>query len=193
MRRVVPRAIALALLFVLAVPALALATQVEALSLRELTRDADRIVVGTVIEQDAHYDDLDRIVTDATIRVEDTLYGPSESTIVVRHIGGVVGGLGLRVAGEEPYSTGSRMLLFLRTFDSGDVGPVFRPVGMSQGEMPVVDADAGEMILPGGAGVTIVERTPGGRLLPGAPALASPVPRDELLARVRDLVREVHP
>ncbi|MFO0683126.1 MAG: hypothetical protein U0234_13805 [Sandaracinus sp.] len=188
MRRVVP----LALLLVLALPALALATQVEALTLRELTADADRIVVGTVIAEEAHYDDLDRIVTDSTIRVEDTLYGPSEPTIVVRHIGGVVGDLGLRVAGEEPYAMGDRMLLFLRTFDSGDVGPVFRPVGMSQGEMPIVSRTEGEMILPGAAGVSVVERAPDGRLTPAVPALTAPVQRDELLARVRDLVAEVH-
>lgn len=192
MRRALSR-LSLALLFVLALPALALATQVEALSLRELTEGADRIVVGTVIDEDAHYDDLDRIVTDSTIRVEDTLYGPSESTIVVRHIGGAVGGLGLRVAGEEPYAMGDRMLLFLRTFDSGDVGPVFRPVGMSQGEMPIVARDAGEVVLPGAAGVSVVARAADGRLTPAPPAITAPVERDELLARVRDLVAEVHP
>jgi len=172
-----------------AFPSLALATQVQALSMRQLVENADVIVVATVIEQQAHYDDLDRIVTDSTVRIEDTLYGPTSETLVVRHIGGVVGELGLTVAGEAAYPDGARMLLFLRPFDSGDVGIVMRPVGMSQGEMPIV----GEMVLPGAAGVTVVARTTSGQLLPAPAALMTPMHRDELLAQVRDLVREVHP
>jgi len=62
-------------------------------------------------------------------------------------------------------------------------------VGMSQGEMPIV----GEMVLPGAAGVTVVARTTSGQLLPAPAALMTPMHRDELLAQVRDLVREVHP
>lgn len=180
-------------LALLAFPSLALATQVEAMSLRQLVAGADHIVVGTVIAQDAHYDDLDRIVTDSTIRIEDTLYGARSETLVVRHIGGVVGGLGLTVAGEAGYPEGARMLLFLRTFDSGDAGIVMRPVGMSQGEMPILSGSTGEVVMPGAAGVSVVARTDDGQLVPAPSAITAPVGRDELLARVRDLVAQVHP
>lgn len=174
-------------------PSVASATQVLALSLRELVEGADRVVVGTVIAQEAHYDDLDRIVTDSTLRVDETLYGEPAETLVVRHVGGVVGELGLSVAGEERYEDGARMLLFLRAYGSGDAGIVWRPVGMSQGEMPVVDRGAGDVILPGGAGVTTVQQGSDGQLRPAPGALDGPIGYDELLARVRDLVREVHP
>jgi hypothetical protein len=175
----------------LLVPAVAYATQVEALDLRQLVAGSDRIVVGTVIAQEAHYDDLDRIVTDSTIRVEETLHGPASETVVVRHIGGVVGEVGLSVAGESAYTDGARTLLFLRTFVSGDVGPVMRPVGMSQGEMPIVPGASGELVMPGGAGVSIVSRAPDGRLSSAPAAITAPVARDEMLSRVRDLVAEV--
>lgn len=184
---------ALALLLLLLFPSLALATQVEALSLRQLVGSADRIVVGTVVEQEAHYDDLDRIVTDSTIRVEDTLYGPRTETLVVRHIGGVVGELGLTVAGEAGYPEGARVLLFLRNFESGDAGRVMRPVGMSQGEMQIRSTAGGEVVMPGGAGVSVVARMPDGQLVPAPAALSTPMGRDELLSQVRDLVAEVHP
>ncbi len=180
-------------LALLSLPSIALATQVEALSLRQLVEGSDRIVVATVISQEAHYDDLDRIVTDSTLRIEDTLHGTRTDTLVVRHIGGVVGELGLTVAGEARYADGARMLLFLRTFDSGDAGIVMRPVGMSQGEMPVVASGGGEVVMPGGDGVSVVSRGPNGQLVPAAAAITSPIGRDELISHVRDLVAEVHP
>jgi hypothetical protein len=46
--------------------------------------------------------------------------------------------------------------------------------------------------MPGGAGLELVERTPEGRLAPGAAALAAPEPADVLLDRVRALVAELH-
>jgi hypothetical protein len=184
---------ALVVALCLALPSIALATQVEALSMRQLVEGADHIVVGTVIAREAHWDDLDRIVTDSTIRVEDTLLGAPSETLVVRHIGGVVGELGLTVAGEAAYPDGARMLLFLRTYHSGDAGDVMRPVGMSQGEMPIVAGASGEVVLPGAAGVSVVSRSPSGQLLPAPAAIAAPVGRDELLSRIRDLVLEVHP
>jgi hypothetical protein len=181
--------LALFVLALLALPSVALATQVQALSLRELVVHADVIVVGTVVSQEAHYDDLDRIVTDSTIQIESTLHGDVHDTIVVRHIGGVVGELGLSVAGEGRYDDGARMLLFLRRFDSGDAGIVMRPVGMSQGEMRIV----GDVVMPGGAGVAIVARTPSGDLVPAPGALTEPMAGDVLFDRIRDLVVEVHP
>ncbi len=186
---------ALPLLSVWLVPALALATQVEAMSLRELVAEADLVIVGTVVSNDAHYDDQDRIVTDATIRVEDTLHGARATTIVVRRLGGVVGDLGLQIAGESTYPVGTRALLFLRAIPATDLpvgSVVYRPLGMSQGVMPMLEANGIEVVMPGGADLTIVTLQPNGALAPSGPALSSPQPRDELLARVRDLVSEVH-
>lgn len=165
------------------------------MSLRALVTEADRVVVGTFIDARSHYDDRGRIVTDETFRVDETLYGAHLGTIVVRTLGGEVGDLGLVVAGEERHALGSHALLFLRTFAPGDLPDgsiVFRPVGMSQGVMPMVASASGDVVMPGGSGVSIVTRMPDGSLVPGSAALPSPQPRDELLARIRDLVLEVH-
>jgi hypothetical protein len=176
-------------------PTIALATQVEAMSLRELVAEADLVVVGTVVSNDAHYDDLERIVTDATIRIEDTLHGARTETIVVRRLGGVVGDIGLSIAGESAHPVGSRELLFLRALTPTDLpegSVVYRPLGMSQGVMPMLDANGIEVVTPGGADLSIVTRLPNGSLAPAGGALSAPMPRDEMLARVRDLVSEVH-
>jgi hypothetical protein len=190
------RRLARALPFLLLLaPSIASATQVEAMSLRALVSEADRVVVGTFVDTDSHYDDRGRIVTDETFRVDETLHGVHQATIVVRTLGGEVGDLGLVIAGEERHALGSRALLFLRTYAPGDLPDgtiVFRPVGMSQGVMPMVAGGGGDVVMPGGSGVTIVTRMPDGSLAPGDVALPSPQPRDELLARIRDLVGEVH-
>jgi hypothetical protein len=174
------------------VPALAAATQVEAMSLRDLVVASDRIVVATLVSTQSHYDDQDRIVTDLEWAVEESVRGPRASSVVVRHLGGAVGSVGLAVAGEEVPAVGTRSVLFLRRFVTRDAGEVMRPVGMSQGILPVVEGDGGELVMPGGAGIAIVSRSPGGTLVPASGALPAPVARDELLSRVRDLVREVH-
>lgn len=183
------------LLAVLLVPAVAAATQVEAMNLRQLVTEADLVIVGTVVSSESHYDDLERIVTDDTVRVEDTLHGARSSTIVLRRLGGVVGDIGLSIAGEGSYPVGARALLFLRALSPTDLPAgsiVFRPLGMSQGVMPMSERDGIEVVMPGGADLSIVTRQPNGTLTPADGALPSPQPRDELLARVRDLVSEVH-
>jgi hypothetical protein len=183
------------LLLVLLVPGVAGATQVEAMTLRELVLEADLVVVGTVVSSESHYDDLDRIVTDATIRVEDTLHGARRETIVLRQLGGVVGDIGLAIAGEGSYPVGARTLLFLRALTPTDLpegSVVFRPLGMSQGVMPMIEAGGVEVVMPGGADVSIVTRRADGSLVPADAALTAPAPRDAFLGRVRDLVSEVH-
>jgi hypothetical protein len=59
--------------------------------------------------------------------------------------------------------------------------------------MAIVTATSGEVVMPGGVGVSIVTRAPDGRLGAAPPAITEPVERNEMLSRVRDLVAEVHP
>lgn len=159
------------------------ATIVEALDMAELVQASDHAALVEVVALEPRYDDLDRIVTDVTVRVLEPLVGPSRpgDLLVVRRLGGVLGGVGLRIEGEPSFTPGERAVVFLR-----DVSGVLRPVGMSQGVLPVVVEDGGEVVMPGGAGLSLVR--PGSAALEhAAGALAAPTSIDEVLATVREL------
>lgn len=167
------------------------ASIVEAMSLAELTQTADVIVVARVEDQRARYDAQGRIVTDVSIRIEESLFGRlavGEQTTVSR-LGGAVGDLGLRVEGEAIYVTGESIVLFGRWVTTPS-GAVLRPVGMAQGVLPIDTRGGVEVVTPGGVGLELVTRESDGRLAPGTPALTAPRERDELLGEIRSLVAE---
>jgi hypothetical protein len=168
----------------LAVPAWA--TVSEALSLRELVREADHVVLATVVDDHARRDARERIVTDYTVRVEDVMKGDARSghTLVMTSLGGAIGDLGMRVEGEPHLTVGARYVLFLRR-----MGTALRPVGMSQGVLPVRD-DGEPIVLPGGGGLSLVQRVEGGRLVPAPAALLHPEPYDRLRQRVGAVVAD---
>jgi hypothetical protein len=170
---------------------IARATTIEALDLRELVRGSDHVLVGFVLRTDVHLDHRERIVTDATIRIDERLHGPAAagSTVVVRSLGGELGDLGLRIEGEPSFVPGERLVLFGRTIAADRV---LRPVGMSQGVLPIERRPEGDVVLPGGQGLAMVQRGSDGQLRGAPPALLEPRPIDELLAEVRDLVAEIH-
>lgn len=172
-------------------PSVAEATIVRALDLRGLVRGADHVVVGTVVSVEARYDHLDRIVTDATVRVDESMHGPARagSTVVVRRLGGTIGDVGLRVEGEPSFAAGERILLFAR---ANATERVLRAVGMSQGVMPIQRDGGVERVMPGGGGLALMQRGSDGQLRPAPAALLEPAPLDELLAQVRELVSEIH-
>lgn len=167
------------------------ASIVEAMSLAEMASAADVIVVARVEAQRSRYDAQGRIVTDVSLRVEDSLLGGLAvgSTTSVLRLGGVVGDLGLRVEGEAIYQTGESIVLFARRVSTRE-GEVLRPVGMAQGVLPLATRGGIEVALPGGAGLDLVTRSADGTLAPAEGALAAPRGRDELLDEIRALVAE---
>jgi len=170
------------------------ATVIEALTMRELVLHADVIVQAQVIGAAARLDELDRIVTDVTLRVDEPLWGArrwsdlgSGSEVVVTRLGGDLDGLGLRVEGEPTFALGETVVLFAEE-RSGEL----HAVGMSQGVMPVrVDPSGAPMVLPGGGGLSLVAPGHGG-LRAGTAALAAPRPLPTLLDELRTLIAEVH-
>jgi hypothetical protein len=189
--------VVLALALLLAVPLTSLparpahASIVEAMSLAEMTAAADVILVARVEDQRARYDAQGRIVTDVSLRVEDSLLGGLAvgSTTIVLRLGGVVGDLGLRVEGEAVYQTGESIVLFARRVTTRE-GEALRPVGMAQGVLPLAMRGGVEVALPGGVGLELVTRETDGSLVPAQGALTAPRGRDELLDEVRALVAE---
>lgn len=165
------------------------ATIIEALSLAELVQEADHVVLVTCIDEHALRDSRRRIVTDFDLRVEDVIEGPSAigSHLTMRRIGGAIGDLGMRIEGEPHLVVGERYLVFLRQLPSGTL----RPVGMSQGVMPIQapTASAPAMVIPGGGGLALRQRGPAGQLAPAPAALLHPEPYEQLRPRLEGLVQ----
>jgi hypothetical protein len=163
------------------------ATISRALSLPELVDRADHVVLATCVDARAFRDGRRRIVTDYTVRVDEAVKGEARpgTTLTMRSLGGVIGDLGMRVEGEPHLTVGERYLLFLRALPDGRT---LRPVGMSQGVMPVRDEGGIPTVQPGGGGMTLRQRVRGGQLVPAPPALLHPEPFPELRERMREMV-----
>ncbi len=176
-----------ALFVTAAISADARATMSEALSLSELVQQSEHAVLVTALQERARRDARGRIVTDFTVRVEEVMKGPSRigSTMTMTRLGGVMGDLGMRIEGEPHLMIGRRYVLFLhRTRD----GRTLRPVGMSQGVLPVEEQGGTTIVMPGGSGLSLVQRVQGGQLIAAPPALVSPEPYVRLRERVGGIV-----
>ena len=107
-------------------------TQVAA-TLDSLTKGADAIVHGTVIESHARKTlDGMRIITDTRIAVEESHKGEVGAEVVVMQPGGVVGDVGQRVEGTARFSEGEEVVVFLEKR-----GTRFTMRGMAQGKFTV--------------------------------------------------------
>lgn len=176
--------VALAGLSLATVPVAASVT--EALDLAQLVRQSDHVVLARATGAEARWDSRRRIVTDVTVIVEQSLKGDAsvDERLVVRQLGGSIGELGMRVAGEPSIASGDRVLLFGRRMR----GDHLRAVGMSQGVLPVrVDADGRDMVHPGGAGLALVQRAQG-QLVTAPPAVIHPRPLEDVVAEIRRVV-----
>lgn len=120
----------------LCLPKSAHATLVRGLSLEELARSSQLILLGTALEANSHWETLGgrrRIVTDTRVRVDDVIEkGAPDSEVLVRTLGGTVGDLAALVHGEASLGLEERAVLFL----TGPAGPQ-RVNGMAQGHYPL--------------------------------------------------------
>ncbi len=158
------------------------ATISEALSLDELVGRADHVVLATATDARALRDSRDRIVTDYTLRVDEAMKGDAAigSALILRSLGGAIGDLGMRIEGEPRLEVGRQYVVFMARTSSGSL----RPVGMSQGVLPVREVAGQATVMPGGEGLSLVQRVRGGQLAPAPAALLHPQPYLELRARV---------
>ena len=162
------------------------ATLSEALSLSDLVERSQLVAVVTCTDERTVRDSRGRIVTDYGLTIQESWRGdgaPGE-TITMRSLGGVLGDIGMRVEGEPRLGVGARYLVFLRRLSGGGA---LRPVGMSQGVMPVETEGATVRVLPGGEGLALRQRTRGGRLIEAPPAIVHPEPLEAVRERVTAL------
>lgn len=162
------------------------ATLSEALSLEELVLESTHVVAVTALRETSRRDERQRIVSDVELRVDEVMKGPARvgQTLTVLRLGGAIGDLGMHVEGEARFRPGARYLVFLRSLRDGRT---LRPVGMSQGVMPLEAHAQGLMVLPGGGGLALVQRA-GGALVPAPPALLHPEPLDAVRGRIGHVV-----
>lgn len=183
LRRFVRSFAALALL-IAAAPAAASVT--VALDLDELVSHSEQVVLATVTGQRVHRDTQRRIVTDVTLRIDDSMkggHGRGED-IVVRRLGGAIGELGMRVEGEPIFTDGERSVVFAER-----LGQHLRPTGMSQGVLRVrLDEGGRELVHPAVRGLELVQRTPAGAMIPAPAYLIAARPLNDVMDEIRQAV-----
>ena len=117
------------------VPKPADATVVRGLSLSDLVRASDRVLVVTPLDAESRFERTARgrrIVTFVRVRVEEAWIGnePAPSELLVKIYGGRVGKQAELVIGQPELSLGERSLLFLMTRPDGSAVVT----GMAQGQ-----------------------------------------------------------
>jgi hypothetical protein len=111
------------------------ATVLVPMDTAELTARADRVILGVVESQAAHWtSDHQAIYTDVTVRVTQSYKGgaaPGER-VVVRREGGSLDGLGMRVFGAAQFAVGEEVVVFTEKRAG-----IAYTVGMTQGKLHV--------------------------------------------------------
>jgi hypothetical protein len=173
-------ALAIALAALIA-PSIANATQVMHLDTRGLTRESSDIVIGTVGEQQAHWNDAHTmIVTEVTIHVSQSLKGVATPDLQLTQIGGEVDGMRYSVPGSPSFRTGEEVLIFAWRDRTG------RPQvdGLSQGKFEIQRDPA--------SGARVVQRAAPGLGIRDAKSLeAVPTGRRAPRLKLDTLVREI--
>jgi hypothetical protein len=181
------------LLLVLVVTSKVSATTVVELSLEQLVGKADTIVVATVGEQLSHWNKRGHIVTDVELEVQQTLkgYASEGEPLTVTTQGGTVGDIIMKVEGSPRFVSGATILVFLREVPS--LGEL-RVVGMSQGIRYLYDGPYGQMILPGGEGLNLLESEYSEDSVGNAGSShETPSSAEQLLSEVKRLVTDRFP
>jgi len=188
-------------------PGAARATTVLRVDLPTLTAGADRIFVGRVVTVQSGRDPRPLPVTWVTFAVDEALKGEPGARLTIKQIGvsaPLADGTLYRIPALPTYREGDEVLLFLHPDSAAGFTS---PVGFGQGrfrirrdgERPTAENDAGNRDVetaPSAAGAAPLGATPSAAgtraVVASAAAARGPMPLDELLARVRVLVREGH-
>ena len=164
---------------VLALAALALitasfaaATTVQKMSLRDLAKKSDAIVLARVEDQTARYDSNKEIFTYITLRVLDPVKGPKKDEVItIRQLGGTVDKIASIVPGTPNFRTGEEVVVFLTGKDRAGYPWV---MGLQQGKYTVTTDEKGQKNVRSDVdGLTVV--APGGKSSDAEGAKAQPL------------------
>src|SRR4051812_16857190 len=135
------------------------------LTLGDMVRDADAIIVGTVASANGRWLDGARrvIVTESRVDVDDPVLGSTGAAVTLTFWGGTIGDETQEIAGMPIPHAGERFVMFLRAGAlSGQVAPT---VGLFQGLLRVV--------VDPSTGAAVVREVNGGGLRPSIAAIDS--------------------
>lgn len=151
----------------------------------QLTQASDQIVIGKVESVRSYWGTGRRtILTDAVVRVNDTLKGEVAATVVITQLGGEVDGVKVAVAGCPAFQAGEEAVLFLAHGRSDQI----QLTGLAQGKFEI-ETD------PGTGARLVQRRTPGfairearalGRADIAPPRRGAAVPLQSLLDEIHD-------
>ncbi|HEY3586177.1 MAG TPA: hypothetical protein VGK85_03445, partial [Myxococcaceae bacterium] len=147
----------------------ALASTAVRLDTAALVAASSDVVDGNVVSSTSVWTgDHRRIVTQVVVEVRDTWKGTAAGRITVVQPGGERDGIGQRVSGVAPLSSGERVVLFLER-----TGPYHRVVGLAQGVYRVVPVEGSTELRAVPASLEGLELvSPSG----GEPAARTPMP-----------------
>lgn len=164
---------------VLAISALALltasyaaATTVEKMSLRDLAKKSDAIVLAVVEDETARYDANKEIYTYVSLRVLEPVKGPKKDEVItIRQIGGTVDKISSIVAGTPTFRKGEEVVVFLTQKDGAGYPWV---MGLQQGKYSVTTDEKGSKHVRNElGGLTLV--APGGKTSEAEAGKAQPL------------------
>lgn len=129
------------LVLTLAVPASA--STFLAMSPGEMVAQSDAVVVGTVLKVESFRDASGRaVVTQAALRVDETVIGEAPTLVLVQTFGGTVDGYTVVAHGFPEFRLGDRLVVFLKNQPDG----IAQVVGYRLGQYRVVRNRLGEDI-----------------------------------------------
>ena len=117
------------------------ATTVLKLSMKELAKKSDAVVLARVDDEVARYDANKEIYTYITLRVLDPVKGSKKDDVItIRQIGGVVGNIASIVPGMPTFKKGEEVVVFLSQRDREGYPWV---MGLQQGKYSVTTDQKG--------------------------------------------------
>ncbi len=120
----------------------AAATTVEKMSLRDLAKKSDAIVLARVEDESARYDSNKEIFTYITLRVLEPVKGPKKDDVItIRQMGGTVDKIASIVPGMPVFRKGDEVVLFLTQKDGAGYPWV---MGLQQGKYSVTADERGQ-------------------------------------------------
>jgi len=165
---------------VLAIAALAMitasfagATTVEKMSLKDLAKKSNAIVLARVEDETARYDANKEIYTYITLRVLEPVKGPKKDEVItIRQLGGTVDKIASIVPGTPAFRKGEEVVLFLTKNDGAGYPWV---MGLQQGKYSVTSDDQGRKSVRNEIGGELTFVTPGGKATEADAAKAQPL------------------
>ena len=153
------------------------ASQLMALDTTQLVSRAERIVIGTVLDQQSRWTGGGTIVTDVRVRVSTGMLGAKDGEIItVRRLGGEVKDVGMKVFGEASFQNGEEVMVFAERR-----GDAYFSVGMSQGTLHMTTENGRKMTQ---------HLLTGAELVGKAQVRTGPRPLDEVVQEIRGAIAQ---